>query len=106
MGDLRYNFIADIAEPQTMSPWGIMVDAEDPLTGEKIAGSVNIWGARTDHAAAQLADPNHPFNTRKKELAAEAKRLQAEVKQLRSEKKIEAILFSPVRRKRSGSSCM
>lgn len=56
LGDLRYNFITNIAEPQTMSPWGIMVDAEDPLTGEKISGSVNIWGARTDHAAAQLAD--------------------------------------------------
>ncbi len=56
MGDLRYNFITDIAPPQTQSPWGIMVDAEDPLSGEKISGSVNIWGARTDHAAAQLAD--------------------------------------------------
>ncbi len=56
LGDLRYNFITNIVEPQTMSPWGIMVDAEDPLSGEKISGSVNIWGARTDHAAAQLAD--------------------------------------------------
>jgi hypothetical protein len=56
LGDLRYNFITNIVEPQTMSPWGIMVDAEDPLSGEKISGSVNLWGARTDHAAAQLAD--------------------------------------------------
>ena len=37
-------------------PWGIMVDAEDPLTGEKIAGSVNQWGATLDRAAAQLVD--------------------------------------------------
>ncbi|MBI5610462.1 MAG: hypothetical protein HY902_16410, partial [Deltaproteobacteria bacterium] len=56
LGDLRYNFLNNIADPQTQSPWGIMVDAEDPLSGEKISGSVNIWGARTDHAAAQLAD--------------------------------------------------
>lgn len=56
LGDLRYNFITNIVEPQTMSPWGIMVDAEDPLSGEKISGSVNIWGERTNHAAAQLAD--------------------------------------------------
>lgn len=56
LGDLRYNFINNIVLPQTMSPWGIMMDAEDPLTGEKISGSVNLWGTRSDHAAAQLAD--------------------------------------------------
>lgn len=56
LGDLRYHFITNIVEPQTDSPWGIMMDAEDPLSGEKISGSVNLWGARTDRAAAQLAD--------------------------------------------------
>jgi hypothetical protein len=33
-----------------------MVDADDPLTGEKVAGSMNIWTATTDLAAQQLVD--------------------------------------------------
>ena len=56
LGDLRFNFINIINAPQSQSPWGIMVDSEDPLTGEKISGSVNMWGARTDHASATLVD--------------------------------------------------
>ncbi len=56
LGDLRYNFINILSEPEFLSPWGIMVDSEDPLSGEKIAGSVNLWGAVTDHYAAQLVD--------------------------------------------------
>ncbi len=43
MGDLRYNQVNSITAPQTPSPWGIMTDAEDPLTGEKIASSINVW---------------------------------------------------------------
>jgi hypothetical protein len=56
MGDLRYNFFTYVVSPQAQGPWGIMVDAEDPLTGEKVAGSVNQWGATLDRAAAQLTD--------------------------------------------------
>ena len=56
LGDLRYNFVNIIQSPQVASPWGIMMDAEDPLTGEKIAGSVNQWGAVLDRAAATLVD--------------------------------------------------
>src|SRR5439155_17599278 len=56
IGDLRYNVIGYITAPQFAEPWGIMVDAEDPLTGEKIAGSVNQWGAVLDRAANTLAD--------------------------------------------------
>ena len=56
LGDLRYNFVNITDAPQQRSPWGIMVDAEDPLTGEKIAGSVNEWGAVLDRAASTLAD--------------------------------------------------
>ncbi|MGC4113930.1 MAG: hypothetical protein QM765_04590 [Myxococcales bacterium] len=56
LGDLRYNFISVIQDPQQTSPWGIMMDAEDPLTGEKIAGSVNEWGAVLDRAASTLVD--------------------------------------------------
>ena len=56
LGDLRYNFVSLINEVQIQSPWGIMVDAEDPLTGEKISGSVNQWGATLDRAASTLVD--------------------------------------------------
>jgi len=41
----RYNTVLDIQSPQTPMFWGIMVDADDPLTGEKVAGSMNIWTA-------------------------------------------------------------
>jgi hypothetical protein len=55
-GDLRYSLINLIQEPQYMSPWGISMDAEDPLTGEKIVGSSNQWGAVLDRAAGTLVD--------------------------------------------------
>ena len=56
MGDLRYNFFTYVVSAQAQAPWGIMVDAEDPLTGEKVAGSVNQWGSTLDRASAQLVD--------------------------------------------------
>ncbi|MBK7583008.1 MAG: zinc-dependent metalloprotease [Myxococcales bacterium] len=56
IGDLRYNILAVVQDPQIMAPWGIMMDAEDPLTGEKIAGSVAEWGAVLDRAASTVAD--------------------------------------------------
>src|SRR5262249_6321416 len=34
LGDIRYNLVNIINTPQTPSPWGIMVDADDPVTGE------------------------------------------------------------------------
>ncbi len=42
-GDLRYHQVNAIRTPQTPSPWGIMVDSNDPLTGEVIAASINTW---------------------------------------------------------------
>jgi hypothetical protein len=42
-GDMRFNQINALTAPQTPSPWGIMVDSDDPLTGEKVATSVNVW---------------------------------------------------------------
>ena len=56
LGDLRYNFINYVDSPQVASPWGIEMDAEDPLTGEKVSASVNQWGAVLDRAAATLVD--------------------------------------------------
>ncbi|MFO0547424.1 MAG: zinc-dependent metalloprotease [Polyangiaceae bacterium] len=56
LGDLRYNMMTIIDDVELMSPWGIMMDAEDPLTGEKIAGSVNQWAYVLDRAASSLVD--------------------------------------------------
>ncbi len=56
IGDLRYNLVTIVESAQQSSPWGIMMDAEDPLSGEKISGSVNVWGATLDRAAATLVD--------------------------------------------------
>jgi hypothetical protein len=55
IGDLRFNLITMVNEPQVMS-WALMMDAEDPLTGEKIAGSVTQWGAVLERAAASVTD--------------------------------------------------
>ena len=56
LGDIRYNNILSVDKPQTPSPWGIMVDADDPLSGEKVAASVNIWTHVTDLASQTLVD--------------------------------------------------
>ena len=56
VGDLRYHMINIIQKPQTSSPWGIMVDAVDPITGEVVAASVNVWNAVTDLAAQGAVD--------------------------------------------------
>ena len=56
IGDLRYNSVNVLTNPQTPSPWGIMVDADDPITGEKVVTSVNEWGAVLDIAAQGTED--------------------------------------------------
>lgn len=48
MGDLRYHQVNVMTAPQTPSPWGIYTDTEDPLTGEKVAASINIWSHIND----------------------------------------------------------
>jgi Met-zincin len=47
-GDLRYHRVNVIPTPQTPSPWGIMVDSNDPLTGEVVSASINVWSHVTD----------------------------------------------------------
>jgi len=56
LGDIRYNLVNIIQNPQSPSPWGIMVDADDPLTGEKVSTSVNEWGHVLDTAAQATED--------------------------------------------------
>ena len=56
VGDLRYHMINMVQKPQTGSPWGILADAVDPITGEVVAASVNVWNAVTDLAAQGAVD--------------------------------------------------
>jgi hypothetical protein len=55
-GDLRFHVVNGIREPQTPSPWGIMVDADDPLTGEKVSASINVWTSVNDLWAQSVVD--------------------------------------------------
>jgi hypothetical protein len=56
LGDLRYNTVLNIDKAQQPSAWGIMVDGDDPVTGEKVAASINIWTHITDVASQGLVD--------------------------------------------------
>jgi hypothetical protein len=55
-GDLRYHLVTSIATPETNSPWGIMSDSNDPLTGEHVAASINVWTHFNDTFARGLVD--------------------------------------------------
>ena len=48
IGDLRYHAVNVFEEPQSPSFWGIYSDAEDPLTGEAFAASINVWSHVND----------------------------------------------------------
>jgi hypothetical protein len=56
LGDLRFNLVTNVAKPETNSPWGIMSDGNDPLTGEKVAASINVWTHVNDLFARGLID--------------------------------------------------
>ncbi len=56
LGDLRYNLVDVIANPQYPTPWGVMTDYNDPLTGEKVQASINEWGAVLDVATQATED--------------------------------------------------
>ncbi len=55
-GDLRYHLINAMEAPQTPSPWGIMVDSNDPLTGRTVAASINVWTHVNDLWAQGVVD--------------------------------------------------
>ena len=56
LGDLRFHLVTAVASPQTSSPWGIMTDSNDPLTGEHVAASMNVWTHVNDMFARGLID--------------------------------------------------
>lgn len=56
LGDLRFNLVTSVPTPETNSPWGIMSDGNDPLTGEKVASSINVWTHVNDLFARNIVD--------------------------------------------------
>jgi hypothetical protein len=56
LGDLRYNFVDVIKNPQNPSAWGVMDDFDDPVTGEKVQSSINVWDYQTDLASQSVED--------------------------------------------------
>lgn len=56
VGDLRYHMINVIEQPQDPSPWGILADATDPITGEVVAASINVWNHVTDLQTQRAVD--------------------------------------------------
>ena len=42
--------------PETNSPWGIMSDSNDPVTGEHVAASINVWTHVNDLFSRGLVD--------------------------------------------------
>lgn len=55
-GDLRFHLVTSVATPETNSPWGIMSDSNDPLTGEHVAASINVWTHVNDLFSRGLVD--------------------------------------------------
>lgn len=56
MGDLRYHMVNNIETPQTPSPWGIMVSAIDPTSGQVISTSANVWTWVNDYISQLVID--------------------------------------------------
>jgi len=56
LGDLRYDVVDIIQNPQSPSAWGIMTDFDDPLTGEKVQASINEWAYVLDIASQNVED--------------------------------------------------
>ncbi|HKQ67979.1 MAG TPA: hypothetical protein VJT73_01505, partial [Polyangiaceae bacterium] len=55
-GDLRYHQVNVVPTPQSASPWGYGPTMADPLTGEVIQASINVWNSVTEQAAQLLVD--------------------------------------------------
>jgi hypothetical protein len=55
-GDLRYHQVNVVPTPQSASPWGYGPTNADPLTGEVIQASINVWNTVTDQSAQFMVD--------------------------------------------------
>src|SRR5262249_40067558 len=55
-GDIRFHLVTAVPTPETNSPWGIMSDSNDPVTGEHVSASINIWTHVNDLFSRGLVD--------------------------------------------------
>lgn len=55
-GDIRYHSINIWPTPEDSSPWGFGPSWADPLSGEIIQSSINVYGAVTDERAQRIVD--------------------------------------------------
>ncbi len=55
-GDIRYHQVNVWPTRQNASPWGFGPSLSDPLTGEIIAASINVYNSVTDSAAQSFVD--------------------------------------------------
>ncbi len=55
-GDVRHHLINVIPTPQSPSPWGFGPTYADPLTGEGISASINVWANPTTRIARATVD--------------------------------------------------
>ncbi len=55
-GDLRYSYLHWVDKPQVAGPLGYGPSSADPITGELISATANIYGASVDELAAYAAD--------------------------------------------------
>jgi hypothetical protein len=55
-GDLRFNLVSSIVAPNSTGFWGIMTDADDPVTGEKVSSSINIFTQPTEQISQSTVD--------------------------------------------------
>lgn len=56
IGDLRYNMLGWVTEPNSFSPLGYGPSMADPETGELIQGTALIYGAALEHVASFSRD--------------------------------------------------
>lgn len=55
-GDLRFNLVSNIYTPNSTGFWGIMTDSNDPVTGEKVSASINVFTQPTEQIARSTVD--------------------------------------------------
>ena len=55
-GDLRWHMLNLVDKPGTSTPWGISMNASDPLTGEVVSMSANVWTHVNDFYAQLTID--------------------------------------------------
>ncbi len=56
IGDVRHHLVNIIEDPESPSPWGFGPTYADPLTGEGISASINVWSNPTDRISQQTID--------------------------------------------------